>query len=167
MWAYSPRSTRPGFHESFRPSEMIYVRLINSHCHPLVGQLPASEMSQELRGLESLEIQMARNYEALKERHEYAKFSRTFKGQLFNWGGQLFAIYCIFRVISVSTILASSNARVWPNHDSPYWISSFPRKAKQAIIQTLSRIFLPIFCCWFLLLIWELRTLLWYRVKSA
>ena len=68
-------------------------------------------MSQEIRGLEALEIQMARNFEALKEQHEYAKFSGTFKGQLFNWGGQLFAIYCIFRVISVSMSMAFSNTK--------------------------------------------------------
>ena len=69
-------------------------------------------MSQELRGLETLEIHMTRNFEALKERREHAKNLGTFKGQLFNWSGRLFAIYCIFRVISVSMILTFSNTRV-------------------------------------------------------
>lgn len=59
-------------------------------------------MYQELEGLEVLENQMARNFEMLKERRENDRFSGTFKGQIFNWGGRLFAIYCIFRVISVS-----------------------------------------------------------------
>jgi hypothetical protein len=45
---------------------------------------------------------MARNFDALKERRENDKFSATLKGKIFNWGGRLFAIYCIFRVISVS-----------------------------------------------------------------
>lgn len=57
---------------------------------------------QELKGLEALEYQMARNLEALKHRREYARFSESFKGTLFNWGGRLFAVYCVFRVISVS-----------------------------------------------------------------
>jgi len=60
----------------------------------------SSDISQELKGLEALEFQMARNLEALKERRENDRFSTTFRGRLFNWGGQLFAIYCIFRVIS-------------------------------------------------------------------
>lgn len=62
----------------------------------------ASDLSQESKGLEALELQMSRNFEALKERREHDKFSGTLKGKIFNWGGQLFAIYCVFRVISVS-----------------------------------------------------------------
>lgn len=45
---------------------------------------------------------MARNFEGLKERRENDKFSATLKGKIFNWGGQLFAIYCVLRIISVS-----------------------------------------------------------------
>lgn len=48
---------------------------------------------------------MARNVEALQERRDHAKFSSTLKGRVFNWGGQLFAVYCVFRVISVSATL--------------------------------------------------------------
>ncbi|KAF7970449.1 hypothetical protein HWV62_23939, partial [Athelia sp. TMB] len=48
-----------------------------------------SELSQELKGLEALEIQMARNVEALQEIRDNAKFAGTMKGRVFNWGGQL------------------------------------------------------------------------------
>jgi len=60
----------------------------------------SSDLSQELKGLVALEFQMARNFDVLKTRRENDKFSGTFKGKVFNWGGRLFAIYCIFRVIS-------------------------------------------------------------------
>jgi hypothetical protein len=71
----------------------------------------SASLSQELKGLEALEFQMARNLEALKERREYGKFSGTFKGKIFNWGGRLFALYCVFRVISVSCrIILESNS---------------------------------------------------------
>ncbi|KIM82005.1 hypothetical protein PILCRDRAFT_97557 [Piloderma croceum F 1598] len=60
----------------------------------------SSDLSQELKGLKAFELQMARNFEALKARREHDKFSGTLKGKIFNWGGQLFAIYCVFRVIS-------------------------------------------------------------------
>ncbi|TFY61413.1 hypothetical protein EVJ58_g4526 [Rhodofomes roseus] len=55
---------------------------------------------QELNGLEALEYEMSRNLEALKERQADAKFSRTIGGRIFNWGGRLFAIYCIFRILN-------------------------------------------------------------------
>ncbi|KAF7967421.1 hypothetical protein HWV62_34401 [Athelia sp. TMB] len=45
---------------------------------------------------------MARNVEALQEIRDNAKFASTMRGRVFNWGGQLFAVYCVFRVISSS-----------------------------------------------------------------
>ncbi|KZP33174.1 G protein-coupled receptor 89 [Athelia psychrophila] len=66
----------------------------------VVPTFTTSELSQELQGLEALENNMARNVEALQERRDNAKFAGTLKGRVFNWGGQLFAVYCVFRVIS-------------------------------------------------------------------
>lgn len=58
--------------------------------------------TQELNGLEALEYEMSRNLDTLKETQADAKFSRTIGGRIFNWGGRLFAIYCIFRILNVS-----------------------------------------------------------------
>jgi len=77
-------------------------RLCDTSDSELDHDVSASDLSQELKGLEALEFQMARNFETLKEHREHDKFSGTLKGKIFNWGGQLFAIYCVFRVISVS-----------------------------------------------------------------
>lgn len=60
---------------------------------------------QELQGLEALEFQMSRNLEVLKQHRESAKFSDTLKGKIFNYGGRIFAIYCVIRVLSVSTFI--------------------------------------------------------------
>ncbi|KAF8970632.1 Abscisic acid G-protein coupled receptor-domain-containing protein [Flammula alnicola] len=60
----------------------------------------SDSLTQELQGLEALEYQMSRNFEALRERREAAKFSSTFKGRIFNLVGKLFTAYCIIRIIS-------------------------------------------------------------------
>ena len=39
---------------------------------------------------------MARSLDALKQRQAHAKFSKTVAGRIFNWGGRLFALYCVF-----------------------------------------------------------------------
>lgn len=61
-----------------------------------------SSSMQEIAGLEALESQMARNLEGLKQQRDDAKFSRTFGGRIFNFGGCLFAIYCVYRIFVVS-----------------------------------------------------------------
>ncbi|KII90101.1 hypothetical protein PLICRDRAFT_174887 [Plicaturopsis crispa FD-325 SS-3] len=86
---------------------------------------------QELKGLEALEYQMARNLEALKHRREYARFSESFKGTLFNWGGRLFAVYCVFRVISsiVNLLRPTRSATSYPDlitHFLAYLVSLLP-----------------------------------------
>lgn len=83
-------------------SRLSEVRLRISDALTILTPFSASELSQELTGLEALEVQMTRNFEALQLRRENAKFAGTLKGRIFNWGGRLFTIYCIFRVISVS-----------------------------------------------------------------
>jgi len=59
-------------------------------------------LAQELQGLEALEYQMLRNLEVLRQRRENARFSTTLKGKVFAIIGRGFAVYCMFRIISVS-----------------------------------------------------------------
>lgn len=78
----------------------------------LISNIVSTELAsatQELNGLEALEYEMSRNLETLKERQADAKFSRTIGGRIFNWGGRLFAIYCIFRILNVSDFSAGFN----------------------------------------------------------
>src|SRR6188768_128751 len=60
-------------------------------------------VTQELQGLEALEYQMSRNLESLREKREAAIFASTFRGRIFHVAGTLFAVYCIIRIISVSS----------------------------------------------------------------
>jgi len=59
-------------------------------------------LAQELQGLEALEYQMSKNLEVLRQRRENARFSTTLKGKVFVTTGRGFAVYCAFRIISVS-----------------------------------------------------------------
>ena len=59
-----------------------------------------------MSGLQALEYEMARNLDALRQRQAHAKFSKTLAGRVFNWGGRLFAVYCVYRIFSVSTPLS-------------------------------------------------------------
>lgn len=63
--------------------------------------IESSSLAQEITGLRALEYEMSRNVEVLKQRQADAKFNRTLAGQAFNWGGRLFAVYCIYRVLAV------------------------------------------------------------------
>lgn len=62
----------------------------------------SSSLAQELQGLEALEYEMSKNLEVLRQLRENARFSTTLKGRVFAIIGHGFAVYCIFRVISVS-----------------------------------------------------------------
>ncbi|KAI0682547.1 Abscisic acid G-protein coupled receptor-domain-containing protein, partial [Cytidiella melzeri] len=70
--------------------------------------------AQEIAGLEALEAQMKRNLAGLKQQQEEAKFSRTFNGRIFNFGGCLFAVYCVYRIFVsiVNLVLPSARSRV-------------------------------------------------------
>ncbi|EPQ55979.1 hypothetical protein GLOTRDRAFT_40958, partial [Gloeophyllum trabeum ATCC 11539] len=63
------------------------------------GDSRKSQIS-EVSGLEALEYQMSQNLEDMKLRQANAHFNRTIVGKLFNLGGRLFALYCIFRILS-------------------------------------------------------------------
>jgi hypothetical protein len=53
---------------------------------------------------------MARSLNDLRTRRAAAKFSGTFRGRLVNVGGQLFALYCLFRFITVIILFPSSSS---------------------------------------------------------
>ena len=68
-------------------------------------RIELTSATQELNGLLALEYQMARNLEALRQQQAEIKFSRTVRGKLFNFGGRLFAVYCVYRIVVVSLAL--------------------------------------------------------------
>ena len=68
----------------------------------LTCELESSALAQELQGLEALEYQMSKNSELLRQQRENARFSATLKGRVFGIMGRGFAIYCVFRIVSVS-----------------------------------------------------------------
>ncbi|KAJ3542078.1 hypothetical protein NM688_g6011 [Phlebia brevispora] len=84
------------------------------------GDSELSSATLEIRGLEALEYQMARNLRALKQHREEAKFSRTISGRLFYWAGRLFAVYCVYR-----TVMAAVNVM------SPTRVSDAPAPTPQ------------------------------------
>lgn len=63
-------------------------------------------MTQELLGLEALEYQMSRKTESLRQRRDAAKYSKTFRGKVFNVAAHVFAVYCVVRFISVSIVFS-------------------------------------------------------------
>jgi hypothetical protein len=67
--------------------------------------LDLSELIQEVSGLQALEYQMTRNLDELTLQRDMAKLSTTFRGRVYNLAGRLFAVYCVFRVVSVSPSL--------------------------------------------------------------
>ncbi|KIP06559.1 hypothetical protein PHLGIDRAFT_72510, partial [Phlebiopsis gigantea 11061_1 CR5-6] len=74
-----------------------------------------SELSgamQEAVGLEALEYQMARNLSALRAQKREVEYSRTLAGRLGNWGGALFAVYCLYRIAiaAVNLVLPARTA---------------------------------------------------------
>ncbi|OCH88954.1 hypothetical protein OBBRIDRAFT_813398 [Obba rivulosa] len=74
---------------------------------------------QELKGLEALESQMSQNLEVLRQRQSEAKFASTLSGKLFNWGGRLFAMYCVYRVvISLVDLIIPLRPRATPDESS-------------------------------------------------
>ncbi|KAG6915479.1 hypothetical protein DXG01_011310 [Tephrocybe rancida] len=57
-------------------------------------------LTQELRGLEALEYHMSLNVESLRARRQAAIYAGTLRGRIVNFGGLLFAFYCIVRIFS-------------------------------------------------------------------
>ncbi|GJE89102.1 abscisic acid G-protein coupled receptor-domain-containing protein [Phanerochaete sordida] len=77
----------------------------------LSGSSEMSSALQELAGLEALEYQMARNLDALQAQHRAAAYAQTLRGQLMHWGGLLFALYCVYRIIVAIANLALPRRR--------------------------------------------------------
>ena len=63
--------------------------------------IESSALAQEIAGLKTLEYEMARSLDALKQHQADAKFAKTVAGRLFTWGGRVFAAYCVYRILSV------------------------------------------------------------------
>ena len=70
----------------------------------------SSALAQEIAGLQTLEYEMGRSLDALKQRQADAKFARTIAGRVFTWGGRVFAAYCVYRILSVRLCLSRSLA---------------------------------------------------------
>ena len=79
----------------------------------------SSSLAQELRGLEALEYQMSKNLEMLRQRRDNARFSRTMRGRAFAIIGHGFAVYCVFRIISVRGDVPKIESRLTNNTFSP------------------------------------------------
>ncbi|KAF5310484.1 hypothetical protein D9611_012321 [Ephemerocybe angulata] len=58
------------------------------------------DLSQEMRGLESLEYQMSKNLEALRLRRELGLHSQTIRGRITGALQSLLAVYCVTRILS-------------------------------------------------------------------
>jgi len=96
----------------------------------LIAGVESSALAQEVQGLEALEYQMSRNLEMLRERRENARFAATLKGRVFAIAGHGFAIYCVFRILSVSGN-ALVNVFIYKLHPAvcrkSHWTYSFKR----------------------------------------
>ncbi|TDL26846.1 hypothetical protein BD410DRAFT_472119 [Rickenella mellea] len=83
------------------------------------GNAEANALQREIDGLEALEYQMDRSLDVLKARRANALFSRTLRGKLTNWAGRLFAIYCIFRIISCILNIVTPMRDTDPSKSTP------------------------------------------------
>lgn len=79
----------------------IYNQIINILTWSLSTKLGSAALRRELDGLIALEYQMDRNLEILREERTQANYNLTLKGQVFKWSGRSFALYCVFRTLSV------------------------------------------------------------------
>lgn len=81
----------------------------------LTGELESSTLTQELQGLEALEYQMSKDLEMLRQRRENARLATTLKGRVLAIMGHGFAIYCVFRIVSVSVDVSVERLRFIDN----------------------------------------------------
>ncbi|KAL0255458.1 hypothetical protein I308_100262 [Cryptococcus tetragattii IND107] len=56
-------------------------------------------LEAELRGLETMEMQVSRSLKAMKARKRRQDFGHTFRGQIYNILGYVFAVYCAARLV--------------------------------------------------------------------
>ena len=84
---------------------MILLKQMRNHRKSTSDALYTAELTSlqnELTGLVALEYQMDRNVESMKRLRAHAQYSRTVQGRALQWAGRLFALYCVFRTLSVS-----------------------------------------------------------------
>lgn len=60
-------------------------------------------LNAEISGLEALETHMAREVEQLRKRRLMTELKRSFRGRLWLAAGWALSIYCVWRVVIVST----------------------------------------------------------------
>lgn len=73
----------------------------------VASSLGGDDDAQEIKGLEALEYQMSLKLEEQRHARDAAKFERTVYGRVFGLTGRVFAVYCVFRTISVRLLLSS------------------------------------------------------------
>ncbi|KAJ8469136.1 hypothetical protein ONZ51_g9199 [Trametes cubensis] len=84
------------------------------------GDSESSALAKEISGLEALEYEMSRSLEALKQRQAHAKFSKTLAGRVFNWGGRLFSLYCVYRIVtSLVNLIIPRSPPATPGESAP------------------------------------------------
>ena len=81
----------------------------------LTCKLESSALAQEVQGLETLEHHMSKNLEVLRQQRDNARFSATLMGKAFAIVGHGFAVYCVFRIVSVSANVPD-NRPLFINH---------------------------------------------------
>lgn len=68
--------------------------------------LETTSLTQEITGLEALEVQMSRRVKAFKTNQDRAAFGRTIRGRIWNFfGGWAFGGYCAYRIVNVCHLL--------------------------------------------------------------
>ncbi|KAI0758814.1 Abscisic acid G-protein coupled receptor-domain-containing protein [Fomes fomentarius] len=89
-----------------------------SRALPTFGSSESSQLAQEITGLQSLEYEMSRKLDVLKQRQAGAKFARTVAGRMFNWGGRLFAVYCVYRILNSTVNLVLPRSAPTPGGET-------------------------------------------------
>lgn len=60
-----------------------------------------TSLQREIDGLRALEYQMDRNLEEMRKLVSASKYNETIGGRILHIAGTVFAVYCVFRSISV------------------------------------------------------------------
>ncbi|KAF9461349.1 Abscisic acid G-protein coupled receptor-domain-containing protein [Collybia nuda] len=111
VWAFIPRSKTAPTDADISTADHA-LQTIRSDLHKRTAETPqvqggwltrfrgGDSQSQELQGLQALEHQMSRNLDSLRQRRDTARYARSFQGRIINFGGRIFAIYCLIRVFN-------------------------------------------------------------------
>lgn len=70
------------------------------------GITEVKSLQDEIAGLEAMEAQMTRDLHLIKRRKEISELSKTWTGFARQTLGYIFSIYCVYRILVVSTFTA-------------------------------------------------------------